>query len=89
MSVFSLYGKIYLNHTTAAEALRMVENRYNVLFDIKSEKVYGHRFTGQFIDQRLDVVLEHFSRSARMRFVRKSSEGDAVNGRERIEVYCQ
>ena len=83
------YGKIYLNHTTAAEALRMVENRYNVIFDIKSEKVYGHRFTGQFIDQRLDVVLEHFSRSAGMRFLRKSSEGDAVNGRERIEVYCQ
>lgn len=82
------YGKIYLNHTPAADALRMVENRYNVRFDVKNAGVYARSFTGQFVDQRLDVVLEHFSRSAGMRFRRQPDrDGANLNGREVIEVF--
>lgn len=81
------YGKIYLNHTPAADALRMVENRYNVRFDVKNERIYARRFTGQFVDQRLDVVLEHFSRSAGMKFIRKRTADGNVSGREVIELW--
>ncbi len=81
------FGKIHLNRTPALEALRMIENRYNVLFDIKNDSLYSRRFTGQFAGQRLDVVLEHFSRSAGMKFRRLRKEGDNVDGREIIEVY--
>ncbi len=82
------YGKIYLNHTSAADALRMVENRYNVRFEVKNEAVYARSFTGQFVDQRLDVVLEHFSRSAGMKFRRQTDRDDTnLTGREVIEVF--
>lgn len=81
------FGKIHFNRTPALEALRMIENRYNVLFDVKNDSLYSHRFTGQFDGQRLDVVLEHFSRSAGMKFQRHHETGDNVNGREIIEVY--
>lgn len=81
------YGKIYLNHTPAAEALRMIENRYNVRFDVKNERIYEHCFTGQFVNQRLDVVLDHFSLSAGMKFRRQPShDGNNVTGHEIIEV---
>lgn len=81
------YGKIILNRTSFADALRLVENRYNVQFIVKNPKLYNHTYTGQFTNQRLDSVLEHFSRSSRLKFNRVVKNGDSVSGREVIEVY--
>ncbi|MGN0190891.1 MAG: FecR domain-containing protein, partial [Candidatus Cryptobacteroides sp.] len=80
------YGKIYLNRTPLREALRLIENRYNVSFEILDDKMLDTRFTGQFVDQRLDVVLEHFSRSSSVRFRKVKSGTSNVNGREIIQV---
>ena len=80
------YGKIYLNRTPLRDALRLIENRYNVRFDIKNEQILDTRFTGQFVDQRLDVVLEHFSRSSPVRFRKIKTDAQNVNGREVIQV---
>lgn len=81
------YGKIYLNHTPVAEALRMIENRYNVRFEVRNEAIYARSFTGQFVNQRLDVVLEHFSRSAGMKFRRRQAMADNITAPEVIEVF--
>lgn len=80
------YGKIYLNHTPLREALRLIENRYNVSFEIRNDRQLDTRFTGQFVDQRLDVVLEHFSRSSSVRFRKVKPDTANLNGREIIEV---
>lgn len=80
------YGKIYLNRTPLREALRLIENRYNVSFEIRNDRQLDTRFTGQFVDQRLDVVLEHFSRSSSIRFRKVKSDTANLNGREIIEV---
>lgn len=81
------FGKIYLNHTPVAEALRMIENRYNVRFEVRNEAIYARSFTGQFVNQRLDVVLEHFSRSAGMKFRRRQTADNNITAPEVIEVY--
>lgn len=81
-------GRIVFDKTPFAEALRMIENRFNVEFVVKNPKCYEHNFTGMFTDQRLDVILEHFRRSSRMRFVPIDKYGvHNVKGREIIEVY--
>lgn len=81
-------GKIVFRKTPCADALRMVENRFNVEFVIRNPGCYEHSFTGMFADQRLDTILESFARSSNMRFKTIKQSGDAgISGREIIEVY--
>lgn len=81
-------GRIVLDRTPLADALRMIENRFNVRFDVKNAALYEHRFTGVFVEQRLDTILEHFKYSSHMRFERRNSGGGAsLTERETIEVY--
>lgn len=81
-------GKIVFRKTPCADALRMVENRFNVEFVIRNPKCYEHSFTGMFADQRLDTILESFARSSNMKFKTIKQSGDAgISGREIIEVY--
>lgn len=81
-------GRLVFNKTPFAEALRMIENRFNVEFVVKNPKYFEHNFTGMFTDQRLDVILEHFKRSSNMRFRTVDRYGhNNVKGREIIEIY--
>ncbi len=77
-------GKIVLMNTKLEDALRMIENRYHVKFEIKNAKLLDNRYTGQFKGHRLDVVLEHFRRTNDIRFVRNEAHEEGV---ETIEVY--
>ncbi|WP_417014928.1 FecR family protein [Alistipes sp.] len=80
-------GKIVLNHTSLADALRMIENHFNVRFDVKNPKLYEHNFTGVFVDQSLETILDHFRYSSHMHFRRSVTHDSAsVAGREIIEV---
>lgn len=81
-------GRIVFNKTPLAEALRMIENRFNVEFVVKNPNYYEHNFTGMFTDQRLDVILEHFKRSSKMRFKTLDKyNASNVKGCEIIEIY--
>ncbi len=81
-------GRIVFDKTPLSEALRMIENRFNVEFVVRNPKFYEHNFTGMFTDQRLDIILEHFKRSSKMRFrtIENDSAGN-INGYEIIEIY--
>lgn len=81
------YGKIIMNRTPIEDALRQIENRYNVRFVIKDTHVYGQKFTGQLSDQRLDVMLDFFSRTSSLKFKRISRDNGNITGPEIIEVY--
>lgn len=61
-------GKIVLENTPFEETLRYIENKFNVQFIVKNPKLYSLSYTGQFTDQRLESVLNHFSKSAKIRF---------------------
>lgn len=81
-------GCIVFDNTPLAEALRMIENRFNVEFVVKNPKYYEHNFTGMFTDQRLDIILEHFKRSSNMRFRSiERNKGGNLSGYELIEIY--
>lgn len=80
-------GKILLNHTKLEDALRMIENRYNVKFRVANPKLYENTFTGMFVDQRLDVILKHFEKSSNIRFNRAVSSSNVMTDKETIEVY--
>ena len=81
-------GRIVFDKTPFMEALRMIENRFNVEFVVKNPKYYEHNFTGMFTDQRLEVILEHFKRSSNMRFKPIGEYGHQnIKGCEIIEIY--
>lgn len=81
-------GRMIFDRTPFEEALRMIENRFNVEFVVKNSAYYDHNFTGMFTDQRLDIILEHFKRSSNMRFKPIDQYGaNVVNGYEVIEIY--
>ena len=81
------YGKIIMNRTPIEDALRQIENRYNVRFVIKNPQIYGQKFTGQLSDQRLEVMLDFFSRTSSLKFKRISRDNGNITGPETIEVY--
>lgn len=80
-------GRIVLDNTSLADALRMIENRYNVQFDIINKELLRNRYTGRFDNQILDRVLEYFVRTTDIRFERDETLSSDVRGRERIKVY--
>lgn len=57
-------GKIIFNNTPFKEAVRMLEKRYAVVFDIKNPELYRHAFTGTFTNQRVERILEFFRLSS-------------------------
>lgn len=82
-------GRIVLDNTSLADALRMIENRYNVRFMITNGDLLQNRYTGVFDSQRLDTVLEHFRRTTRIHFKRDyADDGEyEITERETILVY--
>lgn len=80
-------GKIILKNTSLDEALRLIGNYYNVNFLVKNTKLLSNRYTGTFSGQRLDVILEHFSKTTNMKFEYVNDTGNEdVSGRQQIIV---
>lgn len=57
-------GKIVFNNTSLEEALNILSKRFNVEFVIKNPKFKDFSFSGTFVHQRLDRILEHFKISS-------------------------
>ena len=77
-------GRIVLDDTPLADALRMIENRYNVKFLIRNKDLLRNRYTGLFEDQRLEVILDHFRKTTDMVFdteVTGTESQESVSGR--------
>ena len=82
-------GKIVLDNTSLADALKMIEKRFNVEFLIRNEKLLENRYTGTFTQQSRDVILDYFKRTTDIHFdySLKGVDQDSVTGRQRIIVY--
>ena len=83
-------GRIVLDNTPLAEALRMIENRYNVRFLIRNQELLDNRYTGLFEDQRLEVILDHFRKTTDISFdvdVTGTGSQKSVSGRQIIIVH--
>ncbi len=82
-------GKIILENTTLEDALRMIGNKYNVQFIIRNDNIRGHKFTGTFSNQSLDVIFRHFNMSSNIKFNQLENEvarNDGSLGRAVFEV---
>ncbi|MCD8072931.1 MAG: DUF4974 domain-containing protein, partial [Alistipes sp.] len=80
-------GKVVLNDTPLAEALRVIGNKYNVAFVISNAALRDDTFTGTFSYQTLDMILHHFTLSSDISFKRAPPENRSeIYGREIIEV---
>ena len=79
-------GKIILYKTPIEKALRMLSKRFNVDFVITDPALKENSFTGTFIHQRLDRILEHFRISSGLRF-RYVETTDSTQEKSKIEIY--
>lgn len=83
-------GRILFDSTPLAEVLRMIGNRYNIEFIVKDNSLLRKRYTGCFTNQRLEVILAHFEKSAGMHFdldhIESGSDSSTLNGRQVIVV---
>ena len=81
-------GKIILENTPFEEVLKILSNRFNVQFIIKREELKKNSFSGTFVHQRLDRILEHFQISSNIQF-RYVDTKDSLKNSEKsiIEIY--
>ena len=79
-------GRIVFLDTPFQQALRMLEKRYNVEFVVSTSRYSKDSFTGSFVSQRLDRILEVFEISSKIRW-RYIDEDKASNEKSRIEIY--
>lgn len=79
-------GRIVFLDTPFLQALRMLEKRYNVEFVVSTSKYKKDSFTGSFVSQRLDRILEVFEISSKIRW-RYIDMDKASNEKSRIEIY--
>lgn len=79
-------GKIILSNTPFREALQMLEKHYNVEFIVRNKKFKNYAFTGTFMNQRLERVLEYFKASSHIqwRFIKDEHEEPV---KPQIELY--
>lgn len=79
-------GKIILYRTSLEKALHMLSKRFNVEFTIADPALKEYSFTGTFVHQRLDRILEHFRLSSGIRF-RYLETTDGTQEKSKIEIY--
>lgn len=60
-------GKIIFNNTSLEDALKILSKRFNVEFIINNPKLKEYSFSGTFVHQRLDRILEHFKISSNIK----------------------
>ena len=83
-------GVIIYNNTPLSEALRKIENQFNVSFVVKNGDLLKNTYTGSFKNQRLDVILNAFQLTSNVHFdTRYEDLGDLgdTHGRQVIVVY--
>lgn len=79
-------GKIILYKTPLEKALHMLSKRFNVDFVITNPALKENSFTGTFVHQRLDRILEHFRLSSGIKF-RYIETTDSTQEKSKIEIY--
>lgn len=81
-------GKIIFSGTSLEDALTILGKRFNVDFVIKDQKLKENRFTGTFVNQRLDIILEHFKVSSNIKYrYIDISKNKSIPEKSRIEIY--
>lgn len=79
-------GRLVFRNTPFEEILKSLSKRYNVKFVLKNEALKQNSFTGTFVKQRLERILERFRISSDIHF--KFIENEDINEeRQIIEVY--
>lgn len=81
-------GKIIFNDTSLEDALRILSKRFNVQFIIKDPKLKEYSFSGTFVYQRLDRILEHFkiSSNIKSRYITTDDNSNKIE-KSVIEIY--
>ena len=79
-------GRLYFYNTPLEQALRSLGKRYGVEFILRKESLKKNSFTGVFVNQRLDRILEHFSLASGYRF-RYIKDKNINREKQIIEVY--
>ena len=79
-------GMVMMDDAIYDKALRMLSKRFNVDFVITDPALKENSFTGTFIHQRLDRILEHFRISSGLRF-RYIETTDSTQEKSKIEIY--
>lgn len=79
-------GRLVFNDTPFEQVLKSLSKRYDVEFIFKKESLKKNSFTGVFVNQRLERILEHFRLASGIRF-RYIEDGNIRREKQVIEVY--
>jgi len=82
-------GKIVFDNTPLADALRRIENQFNVEFLVKNRELLNNTYTGTFENQRLEAILNAFRMTSNIRFdmqIEDVANGMGMSGRQKILV---
>lgn len=82
-------GRIIYRDTPLEDALRTLSKRFDVEFRIVNPLLKKYCFTGTFINQRLDKILEHFkiASGVRYRYLESALDNGVVKEKTIIEIY--
>ena len=79
-------GRLFFNDTPFEQVLQSLSKRYGVNFVFKKESLKKNSFTGVFINQRLERILEHFHLASDINF-RYIEDENIHREKQVIEVY--
>lgn len=79
-------GHLIFVDTPFEDILKALSKRYNVRFVVKNKNLMQYSFTGRFVSQRLERVLEIFSVSSKIRF-QFMANANTDEEKQIIEVY--
>lgn len=79
-------GRLVFNDTPFEQVLKSLSKHYGVEFVFKKESLKTNSFTGVFVNQRLERILEHFCLASGIRF-RYIEDGNIRREKQVIEVY--
>ncbi|OOG18892.1 hypothetical protein BWD42_02725 [Sphingobacterium sp. CZ-UAM] len=79
-------NQIVLNNTSLTELLTIISKRFNVKFNLKSQKLNDERLTGVFDSQQLITVLEHIKISSQIQY-NIVNDGSKTDGSITVELY--
>ncbi len=79
-------GRLIFRDTPFEDILKSLSKRYNVRFIVKNETLKRNSFTGTFVHQRLERILERFRISSNIKF-RFVENGNLDEEKQIIEAY--
>lgn len=79
-------GRLYFRDTPFEQVLNSLSKRYGVEFVFQKESLKKYSFTGVFVNQRLERILEHFRLASGVRF-RYLEDKNIHREKQVIEVY--